>query len=175
MSLPKEQHKTYRLYWQQFIWILKLSPLILHVLINEQAQILLSYAYCLGSLFSVSPLNPPLLPVSKRYQLSPEQLKNSIWTFMREDKFLISQVTGLCQMIIEQLRLKWTTGDLQSNLLLKAEQLYNQLSLFRTLFSDLETSTDKGSTTSLGNLLQCLIILRVQSCSGLPQTPHPMD
>lgn len=41
MSLPKEQHKTYRLYWQKFIWILKLSLLILHVLISEQAQIFL--------------------------------------------------------------------------------------------------------------------------------------
>lgn len=65
MSLPKEQHKTYRLYWEKFIWILKLSPLILHVLISEQAQIFLSYAYCLGSLFSVIPLNSTLLPGRK--------------------------------------------------------------------------------------------------------------
>lgn len=92
MSLHKEQHKTYRLYWQKFIWIIKLSPLILHVLTSEQAQIFLSYACCLRSLFSVTPLNPPLLPVSKRYQLSPEQLKNSVWTLMREDEFFISQV-----------------------------------------------------------------------------------
>lgn len=31
---------------------------------------------------------------------------------MKEDEFIISQVTGLHQMIIEQLRLKWMTGDL---------------------------------------------------------------
>lgn len=60
MSLPEEQHQTCRLCWQKFIWILKPSLLVLHVLISEQAQIFLSYAYCLGSLFSVTPLNPLL-------------------------------------------------------------------------------------------------------------------